>query len=256
MVLNPIDLATIEAGFTVREFFVEYLPTIRLEDGCCVGGEALSRWRHGGVVIPPAEFIPKIERTPMAGRLTYWVMDMVAYQLGGWLVEHPDAHLGINVPPEILGRGGLAYVAEKSGLSALRRQLVLEVTERGVPDELGMMALKGANAAGVRIALDDVELSGSNLALLTRCPFDFVKLDRSLVAQISPEAPLPQWLEAIDAISRVSSVEIIAEGIEDAFQARILRESGVRFGQGFFYSRPISRAAFVAFHATNLPSRR
>ena len=122
----------------------------------------------------------------MSGVLTYWVIDTVAVELGEWLGGHEAVQISINVPPEILGRGGLLYAATKSGLSARIKQLIVEVTERGIPDQLGLDALNSIPGTGARVALDDTTLSGANLALLTRCNFDFVKIDRQLVAELAP----------------------------------------------------------------------
>src|SRR5262245_4087783 len=122
-----ITIDTIREGLQHREFFLEYMPTISLADGRCVGAEALSRWRRPAGVVPPAEFIPVIEGTHLSGLLTYWVIETVATELGAWLQDHEETHIGINVPPEVLGRGGLEYAATKAGLAELRRQLIMEV---------------------------------------------------------------------------------------------------------------------------------
>ena len=100
-----------------------------------------------------------------------------------------------DVPPEIIGRGGIAYVGEKSGLTELASQIVLEMTERGLPDTLALETISRAKGHAVRVALDDVTLqSAANLAILSRTTFDIVKLDRSLAAQITPQGPQPEWL--------------------------------------------------------------
>jgi sensor c-di-GMP phosphodiesterase-like protein len=96
----------IRAALDRGELFLEYLPTVVLADSHCVGAEALVRWRRGDVVLPAGAFIPLIENTPVSGTLTYWVLDTVAAQLGAWLTANADVHVSINVPPEILGRGG------------------------------------------------------------------------------------------------------------------------------------------------------
>ena len=112
-----------------------------------------------------------------------------------WLRAHPAADLAMNVPPEIIGRGGMAYVAERSGLTELASQIVLEMTERGLPDTLALETINRAKGHGIRIALDDVTLhSAANLAILSRTTFDIVKLDRSLAAQITPQGSQPEWL--------------------------------------------------------------
>ena len=101
-----INVDTIRDGLAHGEFFLEYLPTVTLADGRCVGAEALSRWRRSSGVVPPDEFIHLIEGTPLSGMLTYWVIETVAKELGDWLRAHKEAHISINVPPEILGRAG------------------------------------------------------------------------------------------------------------------------------------------------------
>src|SRR5215831_3625021 len=187
-----MDLDTIKSALEAREFFLVYQPILSLHDGRCFGAEALIRWCRGNDVLDASEFIALSERTPLSGMLTYWVIDTVAAELGDWLDNNGAAHISINVPPEILGRGGLEYAATKSGLRAHAKQLILEVTERGIPDQLGLDALNRIPSTGAQVALDDTMLSGTNLALLTRCHFDFVKIDPLLVAELAPgNAPAP-----------------------------------------------------------------
>src|SRR5262245_29751455 len=105
----------IREGLTRGEFFLEYMPTVSLAHGWCVGSEALTRWRRPSGLVPPSEFIPLIEETSSAGLLTYWVIETAGNELGPWLHDHPHTHLSINIPPPLLGRGGMEYAAMKSG---------------------------------------------------------------------------------------------------------------------------------------------
>lgn len=235
-----IPLEDVRTGIERGELFVEYQPIVMLRDQRCVGAEALVRWWHAGAVLLPGEFIPVIENTPLSGTLTYWVIDTVAAELGSWLGDHADVHISINVPPEILGRGGLEYAARRSGLRVRADQIVLELSERGVPDRLGLEALNEAARRGVRVALDDAAMSGVNLAVLTRCNFSIVKLDRGLTAQLVPGQPTPEWLQGLTALLRSSNVKVIAEGIETLHQADTLIAAGVEMGQGYLYSTSVS----------------
>ena len=162
---------------------------------------------------------------------------------------HKDVHIGVNVPPEILGRGGLEYAAAKTGLSEIRNQIILEVTERGIPDNLGVAALEAASKSGVRIALDDVTLSGTNLAILSRCTLDVIKTDRSLVDQITPECPCPAWLSGLSALLQSTRVAVIAEGVETEAQAEALRAAGIPMAQGFYFSPPIPAEELKAYYS-------
>jgi len=235
--ITPED---VRAGLERGEIFVTYLPTITLANARCVGAEALVRWRRGQEILPGGDFIPVIENTPMSGVITYWVIDTVATELGDWLGEHNDAHISINVPPEILGRGGLEYAATRSGLRARIGQIILEITERGVPDRLGLEALNSMAVHGVKLALDDTMLTGANLALLARCNFRIVKLDRQLVARLKPDAPPPAWLEGLSSLLRNSRLQVVAEGVESDYQAQTLLAAGVQMAQGYLFSMPLT----------------
>src|SRR5262249_26635474 len=154
--INSSELSAIQGGLAQGEFFLEYLPICSLRTYRCVGAEALIRWRRGTMVLLPGAFMPQVDNTPMAGLLTYWVIETVGQELGGWLRAHPDFRLHLNVPPAILGRGGVAYAVTKAGLLDVAPQIVLEVTEQAIPDTLGVQALSLARRYGVHVALDDV----------------------------------------------------------------------------------------------------
>jgi sensor c-di-GMP phosphodiesterase-like protein len=244
-----IDLDAVRDGLDRGEFFLEYLPAVALADGRCVGAEALVRWRRPTGVVPPGVFIPLVENTPLSGILTYRVMDLVHAELGDWLGANPDAYVSINAPPEVLGRGGMYYAAQTSGLMARAGQVMLEITERGIPDWIGVESIAPIRALGVRVALDDVTLlGGANTAVLARCQFDAIKLDKSLVDQIGPADPGPGWLHTVRILAESSELRVIAEGVETAQQVETLRAVGVRVAQGFYFSRPLPAAAFIAFH--------
>jgi sensor c-di-GMP phosphodiesterase-like protein len=246
-----MDLSTIKSALEAREFFLVYQPIVSLRDGLCFGAEALIRWRRENAVLNASEFIALSDHTPLSGALTYWVIDTVAAELGEWLDSNQSAHISVNVPPEILGRGGLEYAATKSGLRARAKQLILEVTERGIPDQLGLEALNSISSTGARVALDDTTLSGANLALLTRCNFDFVKIDQLLVAELVSDQPRASWLEGLAVLLQTTALQIIAEGVETAFQAETLRAAGVQLAQGHYFSVPRSAGDFKRFYAAN-----
>jgi len=249
-----IDLNDIRAGLTAGEFFLEYLPTISLQDGRCVGAEALARWQRPSGIVAPHDFIPIVENTPLSGLITYWVIETAAAEVGDWLRANDDVHLSFNVPPELFGRGGLEYVANKTGLKDLSRKIVLEVTERSVPDKMGVDAIVTASKHyGVRIALDDVNVSGANLIVLSRCHVAIIKLDKTLVEELGQGREEPPWLAGLSSLLGTTPLEIIAEGVETAAQCVALRRAGIRLAQGFFFSPPLRAKPFVEFFLARLP---
>jgi len=245
-----IDLDLIRAGLDNDEFFLEYLPIVSIEPERCVGAEALLRWQRPAGVVFPDDFVPLIENTPLSGILTYWVIDRVAIEMGDWLRHQDNVELHINVPPEILGRGGLEYAAQKSGLSDVRHKLVLEITERGVPDQLGLHALDLAARQGVRIALDDVRIDPASVMVLSRSNVQIIKIDKGVLLDtgVSVGVAMPRWAEALSVLLRTTDLEVIAEGVETAEQLSMLRAAGVQRAQGHYFSPPLRAEAFLRYY--------
>jgi len=240
----------IHTGLLNNEFFLEYLPIVNISTGQCIGAEALIRWRKECRIIPPLEFIPNIEGTILSGLVTYWVIDMVAEELGHWLHETSEVHIGINVPPELFGRGGILYAVHKSNLIDITDKIVIEITERGVPDKLGLEALNHREwYTNVLIALDDAFVSPreANLIVLNRLNIDIVKIDKSYTDRILrndwPTSDDEQTLRLL----KETRFTVIFEGIEDSRQVEVLRNEGINFGQGWYFSHPLSAEKFKKY---------
>jgi sensor c-di-GMP phosphodiesterase-like protein len=241
----------VKAALYGGDLFLEYLPVVSLQDHRCVGGEALIRWRRGSRIVEPLEFIPLIENTPVSGLVTYWVIDTVAHELAAWLRAHDGVHLAINVPPEVFGRGGLEYAAAKSDLLDIAYKFVLEITERGVPDKLGVDELNARPRGGVLIALDDVCASDASLLVVSQVRVDIVKIDKSCVDQIIRENWPSKKISALSSLIREAQVAVIAEGVETAAQVEILRNAGIGMAQGWFFSHPLSAVDFMAYFSAH-----
>jgi EAL domain-containing protein (putative c-di-GMP-specific phosphodiesterase class I) len=118
-----------------------------------------------------------------------------------------------------------------------------------VPDQLGLQALNMMAERGLRVALDDVALNGMNLALLARCNFSVIKLDRQLTSQLEADTSAPQWLSALSSLLRNSELKVVAEGVETQYQADVLRGAGVQMAQGYLFSASLAAPALIAYHA-------
>jgi sensor c-di-GMP phosphodiesterase-like protein len=241
----------VKAALYGGNLFLEYLPVVSLQDHRCVGGEALIRWRRGSRIVQPLEFIPLIENTPVSGLVTYWVIDTVAHELGAWLRAHDGVHLAINVPPEVFGRGGLEYAAAKADLLDIAYKFVLEITERGVPDKLGVEALNTRPRDGVLVALDDVCANDASLLVASQVRVDIVKIDKSCVDRMIGENWSPKEIWALASLIRAAHVAVIAEGVETRAQVEILRNAGIGMAQGWFFSHPLSAVDFMAYFAAH-----
>lgn len=246
-----INLSDIRNGLENGEFFLEYLPTISLKNNRCVGAEALIRWRRSSGIVPPLDFIPIAEETPLSGLITYWVIETVMNELGDWLRSNNDIHLSLNIPPEILGRGGLEYVANKCGLIDSLDKIIIEITERGIPDKIGLHAIETSHNSGLRIALDDVWVDKINPVILCRSRIDILKIDKTFMDRMLLESWSPKNILSLSNLIKTSEIEVIAEGVESSIQVEILKDAGIQMAQGWYFSKSLSAEKFQAFFSKN-----
>ncbi|MGI5238228.1 putative bifunctional diguanylate cyclase/phosphodiesterase [Dactylosporangium sp. CA-139066] len=239
------------------ELRVVYQPIVRLADGLAIGVEALVRWHHPvRGVVSPAEFIPAAEQTGLIVPLGRFVLRETCRQAAAWLAEFgPDALLeaGLNVSARQLHDpdfvSDVTAALADSGLPCER--LVLEVTESAVlRGQQVSRALYELNRMGIRLALDDFGTGESSLSLLRAFPAAIVKLDRSFVEGIEIDDGMPAAADARQAVARAViqlanalDLDTVAEGVESAEQAAVLRELGYTRGQGYHLARPMTADA-------------
>lgn len=240
-------LEQIKAGLNNDEFFMVYMPTISLEDNQCVGAEALIRWQCGDELIPPDDFISIVEDTAVSGLMTYSIIEQVASDLGDWLRANKGVHIGINIPPDVLGRGGLEYAATKAGLIDIADRLILEITERGFPDKQALESLEFRGKT--KVAIDDFGTGDANIMQMSQMAADIIKLDKFFIDQITDEETIPKIVKGLVAFAQAMDFEIIAEGVESEAQVKVLKSLGVQMVQGWFYSKPLAASDFKSFHA-------
>jgi diguanylate cyclase (GGDEF)-like protein len=262
-------LAHVQLGGELRraldagEFRVFYQPIMGLDDGRVIGVESLVRWQHPTRgIVPPAEFIPAAERTGLIVPLGRFVLRETCRQIATWLADFgPDALQkgGANVSARQLHDpdfvADVVAALADSGLPCDR--LVLELTESAaLRGQQVSRTLHALDHMGVRLALDDFGTGESSLSLLRAFPAAIVKLDKSFVDGIEIDDGDPAAREAREAVARAViqlagalSLDVVAEGIENAAQARRLRELGYTLGQGYHLARPMSAADMTALLA-------
>lgn len=155
----------------------------------------------------------------------------------------PDgAMMSVNVHPASMERERFAEFVLDSldewGIDPSR--IVLELVEFGGPVNLmaSRAVIESLRQRKIRLALDDFGPGFSNLDLIGAGLVDFVKVDRSLVRFIEHQPGHARLLGGLQDFARATEVSLVAEGVENANQAAILRDLGVEWIQGFEYSRP------------------
>jgi EAL domain-containing protein (putative c-di-GMP-specific phosphodiesterase class I) len=240
----------LEGAIERGEFRLEFQPIVRLGSGAVVGAEALLRWRHPKRgTIGPNDFLPAVGEAAMTDRLGAWVLDQAARAAAGWprTAERPG-FISVNVVPSSLhappaATEMLATIGD-AGLDP--RILTVELTS-GVSGDAPVLTeqLEILRAAGVRVALDEFGMATS-LADLKQLPIDQVKLAREFVSAIHGPAEEAAFALSLINLADARGAEVVAKGVESREQAWRLAELGCRYGQGFFFSKPLGASGVLA----------
>lgn len=233
-----------------EEFVAFYQPIVDLKTEEIVGAEALVRWFHPtrGLLMPGA-FINAAEETGLLSVIGARMLWQACAAVKRWeKLGFPGLQVGVNISGrQILTPGFADSVHSAMAAADLDPDnLVLEMTEGVmITDEASTTSvLAPLRAAGIRIALDDFGTGYSSLAWLRRVPTDVVKIDRSFVDGLTPATFERSMADIIMTLGKRLGLHIVGEGIETAAQAKLLREHGCDFGQGYYFGRPVPAADF------------
>jgi EAL domain-containing protein (putative c-di-GMP-specific phosphodiesterase class I) len=127
--------------------------------------------------------------------------------------------------------------------------LHLEVTESTIIDDLDRVVsrLRELRSLGVKIDIDDFGTGYSSLSCLHQFPIDYLKLDRSFIANVTESLELAALLTAVLTLACHLDLKVVAEGIETLDQLKKLKELGCHYGQGYLFDKPMSSENFVTF---------
>ncbi|CAB3751912.1 EAL domain-containing protein [Paraburkholderia humisilvae] len=234
-------LAAVRRGLRLGQLHVVYQPVVEMATRKIVAVEALIRWTHPRWgAVNPSVFMAQVERSPLLSRVTRFALRTAAADIAQRTDIRP-LRVAVNIAPMDLQRKDfVADVLAVNNALAPDVTLVLEVTERFLLEKQSrtQAVFDTLKAHGVQFAIDDFGTQHSNLDLLGRFPFDYVKIDGQFVRQVDKGGAA--LIKAIAAVAKHYGMEVIAEGVETEAQHAALREVGVPFAQGYLYQRPVS----------------
>ena len=224
---------------------LHYQPKIDVVSGAVAGLEALIRWNDPELgVVPPARFVSLLEETGMILAAGRWALRKTVEDIRRW------QGLGLKVPRTSVNVSALQLrqkdfvdsvldaIAQSEGVAPL---LDIEITESVLVDDIeeSTRKLQALRRAGVEVSVDDFGTGFCSLSYLARLPVDTLKIDRSFVVRMR-DAGVPRNIVAmIVSLAHTLGLRVVAEGVEDDEQVRLLRELGCDQIQGFYVSRPL-----------------
>ncbi len=246
--LRASSTATIETATALRgaaqrgELEVHYQPIVETSSRTTVVYEALVRWRNGGRLRGPGEFVAIAESTDLIGEIGAEVLRTALDDLATLRSNGQAVTMSVNVSPVQLRDDTLpdlvARLLDERGLSG--PDLALEVTETALIDDIfaAKAILDRLASMNVLIVLDDFGVGYSSLSRLRELPIGLLKIDRSFVAGIGTSPKADSLVTAIASMAGALPVSIVAEGVETEEQAHAIESLHCRFAQGYLYGRP------------------
>jgi EAL domain-containing protein (putative c-di-GMP-specific phosphodiesterase class I)/DNA-binding NarL/FixJ family response regulator len=246
---SDLDLKTfgahLKAGLERSEFTLLYQPTVDVQKGNIIGVGALLRWDHPRLgPIEPARFIPLAERLGLMIPIGDWVLDTACAMAAKWQrAGYNNIRMTVNVSVQQLVctdfSERIARLLDKHGLEPGR--LGIEVREQGLATSMDQAAaqLGDLRAMAVEIAIDNFGTGQSSLNCLRRLPIDVVKIDRSLIREMTSSSEALSIARAIIAMAHSLHLKALAEGVESEGQLELLAAAGCDNFQGYHFSAPV-----------------
>ncbi len=235
-----------------QQFYIEYQPKKNLSTGDLIGVEALIRWEHPELGrISPDKFISVAEETGLIIPLGEWVIRRGCIQNKDWQDQgYPPLILSVNLSvrqftqPNLVER--IQEILFETGLDA--KWLELEVTESIFADiDYSAKTLQSIRNLGVHVSVDDFGTGYSSFSYLKHLPIDTLKIDASFIKDIHLNKESEAIVKGIIDIAQSLNLNVIAEGIESQEQMVTLSETGCIQGQGFLFSKPLSKNEFERY---------
>lgn len=230
------------------EFTLHYQPKFSTGNDRIVGLESLLRWDDPDTgLIMPSSIVPILEDTGMILPVGRWIMERALADYQGWLDKGLD-------PPPIAVNVSIVQLRKRDFVQWLQRisnrlpqgraVLDLEITESILMEDIdqNIGKLRAAKEMGMKIAIDDFGTGYSSLSYLTRLPVDLLKIDRSFIIDMTQTPSGLAMVSSIISLAHSLQLDVIAEGVDNAEQAKLLKLLRCDQLQGFYCSMPLPGA--------------
>ncbi len=237
------------------EFTLLYQPRINLNDSNIREVEGLIRWNRPGCgTVLPSEFIGRAEKSGLILQIGTWVINEACQQCKKYYDEGTPTQISINVSQLQLKHEGFINTVQ----NALRKYridaslLELEMSESYLMQEAESLipTLYELKKLGVRLAIDDFGKGYSSMGYLKRLPINKIKIDRTLMNEITISKKDKELVSAMIALGHVLNLSVVAEGIEVDKHLEMSKSLHMDSAQGYFLAKPLKADELFEFYKT------
>jgi diguanylate cyclase (GGDEF)-like protein len=248
----------VESALEQNELIVVYQPIMDLKTGLPHSAEALvRRVLPDGGLVPPAEFVPHVERTPLVRELTFLVMADALGSAELWSKAGHELGVSVNIPYRLLDdvpfAEGLASMLHSYDLATQRITLEVVPSGPGAGAQVDEEVLARFHSLGVRLSLDDAGRAAS-FAALRVLPLDELKIDVGFVHGLGKSTADAALVHGIIDIGHALGLEVVAEGVETRDAWNVLADWGCDRAQGFYVATPRSPDELVQWLGASWPA--
>ncbi len=219
--------------------------------GKLVGAEALIRWEDNiKGRLSPVEFIPVAEESNLILTIGKWVLMEACNQIKIWQESGANnlPFLSINVSsrqfrqPDFVSQVKQAILT--SGIAPTLLSIELTESAMIVDTQDTIDKMNALKSLGVSIAVDDFGTGYSSLVHLKQLPLDTLKIDKAFIRDILTDTNDAIIVETIISMAKHLKIGVVAEGVETLEQLEFLQQKGCTIFQGYYFSHPLTSAAF------------
>jgi len=237
--------ADLNDAFKQSQIKFYYQPKVDLISGEITGVEALARWFHPQEgLLSPIHFIDLIEQSGRVQEFGRYVIRSIIIQLSHWQAQGSSIPVAINLSPyNLLDPGLINFIkALLNKHQVSPRMLEIELTESATSLKIQSISHKfdELKRLGIPLAIDDFGTGMSSLSYISNLNVNIIKIDKSFIDQIETNEKHQAIVSSIITLAKSIGSNVVAEGIETKAQAALLKQMGCCYGQGYFFSRPIS----------------
>ena len=234
-----------------QELRLHYQPLVD-EKKRIIGAECLVRWRNDILgEVSPQQFIPIAEQTGLIVDLGQYILETACDTLRSWSEQGIELQqFSVNISVRQMMHSRFVEQVKQLCLQRLTPELVgklvFEVTETVISDEVTRVIsiMEELQQLGIRFSMDDFGTGYSSLSYLKQLPVSELKIDRSFVRNVDQNTENLAMVKTILNIAQFMELSVVAEGIEEEEEFRMLQQMNCHRYQGYYFCHPISFEEF------------
>ena len=218
------------------ELLMFYQPKIDIKSNKCNHYEALSHLKIDGEKIVPPYFLENLEDGGLAPIIDTWVAKEVKKNLVAWRENSFTPYISINLHPDTIRN---SIVLQEIIMILKGEKVEFELLEKDLYDDFiikeNILLLK---KSGFKIAIDDFGTGFSSIKTLCFLPIDTLKIDKSLIDEINHPKSY-SICKHLAEFCLEHHIDCVAEGVETKEQLALVERLGIKYVQGYYYSKAI-----------------